>query len=92
MFIGAGLNIPPKFYSLETNYLLTNVKIKYMINFDPLGQPTVTAGRDHCFRTLFKSSKTKQSSLLARLWVWPSGSLMTPVLLVFTFNKPYNST
>ena len=25
--------------------------------------------------------KRKQCSLLARLWVWPSGSLMTPVLL-----------
>ena len=48
---------------------------------------TVTAGRDHCFRTclspLLKSSKTKQRkqcSPLARLWVRPSGSLMTPVL------------
>ena len=33
--------------------------------------------RPHLFS---KSSKTKQCSLLARMWVWPSGSLMTPVL------------
>ena len=56
---------------------------------DPLGQPKVTAGRDHCFRTccpyvrtspLFKSRKTKQQRTMARLWAWPSGSLMTPIL------------
>ena len=48
----------------------------------------------HCFRTccpsvrpspLFKSRKQnnrKQCSLLARLWVWPSGSLMIDTCLV----------
>ena len=29
--------------------------------------------------------KRKQCSLLARLWVWPSGSLITPVLFNFIF-------
>ena len=63
---------------------------------DPRGRPTVTAGSDNCFCTcrpflrpsvrsspLFQSKtnfKRKQCSLVARLWVWPSGSLMTPVL------------
>ena len=61
---------------------------------DPLGQPTaVTVGMDNCFfaikcrpsvrqSPLFQQNKTKrkQCSLLARLWVWPSGSLVTPVL------------
>ena len=31
--------------------------------------------------------KRKQCSLLARLWVWPSGSLMTPVLSYLIFQK-----
>ena len=58
--------------------------------FDPLGQPTVTAGSDPCFHACFPSvrphfsrtSKTisyanwKQYSLLVRLRVWPSESLM----------------
>ena len=50
---------------------------------DPLGQPTVTAGRDHCFRTCLpfvrayvpsvpphfsKYSKTKQSKNNVRYW------------------------
>ena len=66
-------------------------------SFDPLGRQTVTAGRDHYFHTccpyvraspLFKPSKTKQQwSLLARLWVWQSRSLMTPVLLFLYFFK-----
>ena len=40
-------------------------------NIDPLSQPTVTASRDHCFRTsvrpspLFKSSKTKQQKTMS---------------------------
>ena len=61
---------------------------------DLLGQPKVTAGSDHCFRTccpsvlphfsnLAKQNNRKQWSLLARLWVWPSESLMTPVLCDF---------
>ena len=41
----------------------TFIAVTYI--FDPLGQPKVTAGRDHCCRTcssvpLFKSRKTKQ--------------------------------
>ena len=59
-------------------------------NIDPLGQSTVTAGRDNYFRTccpsvfwnLAKQKNRKQWSLLVRLWVWPSGSLMTLVLLI----------
>ena len=59
---------------------------------DPLGQPKVTAGRDHCFRTspyvlphfsnLAKQNNRKQCSLLAWLWAWPSRSLMTSVLYI----------
>ena len=30
--------------------------------------------------------KRKQCSLLARLWAWPSGSLMTPVLYIWLHN------
>ena len=59
-----------------------------MYKIDPLGQTTVMAGRDHCFRTccpsvsdhisnLGKHNNRKQCSLLR---VWPSESLMTPVL------------
>ena len=49
----------------------------------------VTAGRDHCFCTCRPSVPTfqnktnfkrKQCSLLERLWIFPNGSLMTPVL------------
>ena len=55
------------------------------------------AGRDHCFRAcclyvrpspLYKSRKQnnrKQCSLLAWLWVLPSGSLMTPLLFLLLF-------
>ena len=59
------------------------------ILIDPQGRPTVTAGSDHYFRTSsvrphLSQNKTnfkrKQYPPLARLWVWPSGSLMTPVL------------
>ena len=50
----------------------TYSKIKCIgIIFDPFGQPKVTAGRDHCFRTcsirpspLFKSRKTKQQKTM----------------------------
>ena len=43
---------------------------KVMEYFDPLGQPKVKAGRDHCFRTccpspLFKSRKIKQKTMFA---------------------------
>ena len=56
---------------------------------DPLGRPTVPAGSDHCFPTFrtyvrphFSENKNifKQCPLLARLLIWPSGSLMTTVL------------
>ena len=58
---------------------------------DPLGRPTVTAVviivfahvvGPHFSKSLSKQNKRKQCSLLARLWVWPSGSLMTPVLFI----------
>ena len=73
---------------------------------DPLSRSTLMAGSDHCFRTccpsirpfpLFKIQqnkpdfKRKQCSLLARLWVWPSGSLMTPTLCHFTLENIYTS-
>ena len=64
---------------------------------DPLCRPTVMPGSDHCFRmcrqflrpsvpTFQKKTNFKWElwSLLAGLWVWPSGSLMTPVLFYIT--------
>ena len=46
------------------------------LKFDPLGRPTVTAGRDNCFSTccpsvrphFSKSRKTKQSENNVRYW------------------------
>ena len=63
---------------------MTYLPLSYII--DPLGRATATAGNDRYFHTCpsVKSHKTKQvssensKSLLARLWVWPRGSLMTP--------------
>ena len=54
----------------------------YLI-IDPLGRPTVTAGSvfAHVVRPYF-SKQAKTMLLLARLWVWPAGSLMIHVLLV----------
>ena len=57
---------------------------------DPLGQPKVIvfahivrpSVRPH-FSNLEKQNNRKQYSLLAWLWVWLSGSLMTPVLFSF---------
>ena len=57
-----------------------------------VGLPKITAGSDNCFHTCCPyvrphfSKLTREisnCSLLARLWVWPSGSLMTPVLFYF---------
>ena len=60
-------------------------------NIDPRGRPTVTAGSDHCFRTCRPCVRPhfsqNETNLLARLWVWPSGSLMTPVLYVLFFHE-----
>ena len=49
---------------------------------NPKSRPVAIVVFAHVVRPypLFKSSKRKQSSLLAWLWVWPSGSLMTLVL------------
>ena len=57
---------------------------------DPHSRPVVIIVFAHIVRPspLFKiyqnktNFKRKQCSLLARLWVWPSGSLMTPVLSI----------
>ena len=78
-------------------YSLLRVFLQKGHLFDPRGRFPVTAGSDHCFRIcrssvhlyvrpspLFKTNfKWKQCSLLARLWVWPSGSLVTPVFYAF---------
>ena len=73
----------------QTIFWIQAYKKKIENAIDPLGWPSVTAGSDDCFCTccptlLFKFSqnktKPKQCSLLARLWVWPSGSLTSPVL------------
>ena len=62
------------------------------------------SGSDHYFYTcrpysvrphLSKSRKTKtilKLSLLAGLWVWPRGSLMTPDLFDLFFNSRHNVT
>ena len=82
------------------HFSLAVQNFQYYFTFDPLGQPQVTAGRDHCFRTccpsvrphfsnLEKQKNRKQCSLLAWLWVWPSGSLMTPVLFIIITMKSY---
>ena len=55
--------------------------------FDPRGRPqsrsVVIIVFAHVRPYFSKQNKWKQCSLLARLWVWPRGSLMTPVLQVF---------
>ena len=62
---------------------------------DPLGQPKVTAGRDNCCPSVpnFKSRKTKQQQTMFAnsVWVWPSGSLMTPFLLYFALTWFYRN-
>ena len=87
------LDIAKKKKPVQMDCYFMQILDPQLMQIDQLGLPTVTAGRDHCFRTcrpyvrqspLFKiqqnETKRKQCSLLARLWVWPSGSLMTPVL------------
>ena len=86
-----------KGFNYEICHANINERSLAAIKIDPLGQPKVTPGRYHCFRTccsseclsvrsgnhfsnLEKQNNRKQWSLLACLWVWPSWSLMTPVL------------
>ena len=52
---------------------------------DPGGRPAVKAGSDHCFcsrQSVRPSIPTFQNktNIKRKMWVWPSGSLMTPVL------------
>ena len=67
---------------------------------DPRGRPTVMADSDHCFCTssfrtfpsvpTFQNKtniKRKHCSLLTRLWVWPSGSLMTHLTCIFPLSQ-----
>ena len=64
-----------------------------VIIIDPRGRPIVMAGSDHCFAHVVRQNTfqnkpnimRKQCSLLKRLWVWPSGSLMTPVFFLLLF-------
>ena len=58
---------------IRVGLLNTHAHKFFRIIVDPLGQPTVKAGRDHCFRKccpsvrqfpLFKSSKTKQQKTM----------------------------
>ena len=78
------------------------------LDIDPLGRPTVTAGSDHCFYTcrpfvrtspLFKIKRISSENNVPYwqdcVWVWPSGSLMTPVLyfvFFFTMMPPKTQT
>ena len=77
------------------NFWVSQTHGKKNQNFDPLGQPKVgiivlahvvrPSVRPH-FSNVEKRNNRKQCSLLSWLWVWPSGSLMTPVLSSF-FSK-----
>ena len=51
----------------------------------PSVRPSVRPSYVLHFSNLAKQNNRKQWSLLAKLWVWPSGSLMTPVLSFFKF-------
>ena len=53
-----------------------------IIVFAPVVCPSV---RPH-FSNLEKQNFRKQCSLMAWLWIWPSGSLMTPGLCINTFS------
>ena len=76
----------------ESPFLELFMEAKRVQSFDPRDRPTVTAGSDHCFCTcrssvrrvlLFKKIFQVKTVLVpAVLWVWPSGSLMTPVLFI----------
>ena len=75
--------------------------ISNQLLFDPRGQPTVTAGSDHCFHTccpsvrphFSQSSKTKQQKTMFATgvtvgldeWIIDDTCL---VLLIFIFNPP----
>ena len=65
---------------------------------DPQSRPVVIIVFAHVVRSYFVRTsfpifqnktnfKQKQCSLLARLWVWPTGSLMTPDLFRLMFQK-----
>ena len=43
--------------------------------------------RTYHFTNLAKQNSRKQRSLLTRQWVWPSGSLMAPVLCFFFLQR-----
>ena len=69
------------FYSVNVNYWWTQWSSRDHF-FPHMFSPSVSPH----FSNLTKQNNRKQCcSLLAGLWVWPSGSLMTPVLY-FTFS------
>ena len=65
---------------------------------DPQSRPVVIIVFAHIVRTsvpTFQNKtnfKRKQSSLLANLWVYPSGSLMTPVLFCLYLYRKFRIT
>ena len=103
-------SFPPSFIVLKAFLKLTTNETEKLIGkmhsclfLDPLGQTTITAGRDNCFCTCRPSvrpyvptfqnlaEQNKKCSLLTRLWVWPSGSLMTPILSFFLSCPSYHT-
>ena len=71
-----------KFVGRKKNHLIhlanPQSRLVGIIVFAHFVRPSV---RPH-FSNLAKQNNRKQCSLLARQWVWPSGSLMTPVLFL----------
>ena len=67
---------------LPSSSTLTDLSVNII---DPWGRPTVTVGSDHCFHTcrpFVCNHFSKQCSLQARLWVWPSGSLLASIYVL----------
>ena len=87
-----------KWARIMTVNVIIIIPCRFIYYIDPRGRPTVTASSDHCFcicRPFVRlsvptfqnktNSKRKKCLLLARRWVWPSGSLKTSVLSLFGF-------
>ena len=68
-------------------------KNTFNILFDPWGRPIVKASSDNCFRTCrlyvptFQNKKVSSENNICYWRDWPSGSLMTPVLLLYDFSS-----
>ena len=78
----------------ENSFWPTEIEIILIHEADPQSQPVVIIVSAHVVRSspLIKNH-AKTISRLARLWVWPSGSLMKAVLfLLYSFSISISST